>query len=86
MIYRSIYNFTDDRSMEDAMQVTVSPKYQIAIPKEIREQFGIKAGMQLELMVWNGTLRLVPLRTIDELYGSMPELPDFVREDEDREF
>lgn len=32
-------------------KVTVSPKFQVVIPKEIREQIGVKVGMKLEMIV-----------------------------------
>jgi len=49
--------------------VTVSPKYQIVIPKEIRERMKLKPGQQLYVYELNGTVRLEPERSVKELRG-----------------
>jgi AbrB family looped-hinge helix DNA binding protein len=35
--------------------VTVSPKFQIVIPRSIRQSFGIKSGQKLHFIEYNGT-------------------------------
>ena len=42
--------------------VTVSPKYQIVIPKEIRERMGIKPGQKLRALTYGNRLEFVPFR------------------------
>ena len=49
--------------------VKVSPKFQVVIPKEVREQVGIRPGQRLEVVVWDGIIHLVPVRPIRELRG-----------------
>jgi AbrB family looped-hinge helix DNA binding protein len=36
---------------------TVSPKYQVVIPKWVREQFGLSPGQKLQLMALRGFLQ-----------------------------
>jgi AbrB family looped-hinge helix DNA binding protein len=36
------------------ISVTVSPKYQIVIPKEIRESLGIVSGQKVQIMSYQG--------------------------------
>ncbi len=47
----------------------VSPKYQIVIPKEIRDEVGLRPGQELRVVAKNGTITLVPDRPIASLRG-----------------
>ncbi|MGA3293248.1 MAG: AbrB/MazE/SpoVT family DNA-binding domain-containing protein [Candidatus Acidiferrales bacterium] len=53
----------------DKAKVKVSPKFQVVIPKAIREELEIEPGDELLLYVIDGALRLVPRRSIKELRG-----------------
>lgn len=48
---------------------TVSSKYQVVIPKEVREQVPIKPGQKLAVIVKGKTIHLVPVLPLDELQG-----------------
>lgn len=50
---------------------TLSDKYQICIPKSVREQMGLQAGQQFIFIAKNGVLRLVPKRESQSLKGSL---------------
>jgi AbrB family looped-hinge helix DNA binding protein len=54
--------------MEKA-KVRVSPKFQVVIPKALREELRIEAGQELLMFALDGVLRLVPRRSIKELRG-----------------
>ena len=65
--------------------VTLSPKYQIVIPKALRESAGLKAGQALGMVYYNGHIHLVPVKSAKELQGSMKGIgSDPEREKEDR--
>lgn len=49
--------------------VKVSPKFQVVIPKKVREQLALKPGEELQIYVLNGGLRLSRRRSIKELRG-----------------
>ena len=49
--------------------VKVSPKYQVVIPKKVREQLQLKPGVELHVYVLDGTIRLSLPRSITELRG-----------------
>jgi AbrB family looped-hinge helix DNA binding protein len=51
------------------LKVKVSPKYQVVIPKEVREELQIKPGQELLVSVSDGKVHLDPPRSIKELYG-----------------
>lgn len=48
---------------------TISTKFQISVPKKIREQLHIKAGQQFIFIVKGECLELVPKRDLKELRG-----------------
>ena len=68
-------------------EVTVSPKYQIVIPKKIRESMKIRPGQKLTMFAEDSSIHLVPLRSLKELQAMLKGIPapDFDR-DPDREF
>ena len=55
-------------SMEKA-KVRVSPKFQVVIPKALREELRIEPGQELLMYSLDGSLRLVPRRSLKELRG-----------------
>ena len=70
-----------DRWRNSVPALTVSPKYQVVIPKEIRESKNIKPGKKVDRLVYDGKIVLVPLVPIEELRGIAKGIEDeFVRE------
>lgn len=54
------------------MQIaTISSKYQICIPKKVREELHIKAGEQFIFIVQGNTLQLIPKRELKNMRGIM---------------
>jgi AbrB family looped-hinge helix DNA binding protein len=49
--------------------VKVSPKFQIVIPKEIREKLALKPGEELQIYSLDGVIRLHRPRSIKDLRG-----------------
>ena len=49
--------------------VTVSPKYQVVIPKRIRETLKIKPGQKMQVVEYAGRIQMIPERDIKELRG-----------------
>ena len=64
--------------------VTVSPKYQVVIPKEIREEMAIEPGQQVQMLVYKGHIVLVPLRPMEEMRGFAKGIEAKFERDEDR--
>ena len=66
--------------------VKVSQKFQIVIPKEIRESTKIKSGMKIVMIPYDNRIELIPVRPIEELRGSMKGMDtNNIREKKDRE-
>jgi len=53
----------------EKIQVKVSPKFQVVIPRALREELSIEPGQQLLMYALDGSLHLVPARSIRELRG-----------------
>jgi AbrB family looped-hinge helix DNA binding protein len=64
--------------------VTVSPKFQIVIPKEIRESLGIVSGQKVQVVAYQGRIELVPLRAMEEMRGYLAGIDTTVDRDDDR--
>lgn len=65
--------------------VTVSPKYQIVIPRSVRKSLGIRPGQKLLVMEYEGHIELIPDRDIMELRGFFKGInTEFERDEEDR--
>jgi len=58
-----------ERSKKFDASVTVSPKFQLVIPKLVREKLDIRAGQQLLVYAFDGALRIEIPRPISELRG-----------------
>jgi len=66
--------------------VTISSKYQVVIPRPIREQFNLKPGQKIVFIPYNNTLRVVIVPPIEEAQGIFEGIDtDPQREKEDRE-
>ena len=50
-------------------QVKVSPKFQVVIPKQMRESIGITPGQRLQVVQYGDRIELVPVREIGEMRG-----------------
>ena len=48
---------------------TISSKYQVVIPKEVRERLHLKPGQKLAVIVRGNVISLVPVPTLEELRG-----------------
>jgi AbrB family looped-hinge helix DNA binding protein len=64
--------------------VTVSPKYQVVIPREVREALGIKVGEKLDAIPYRGHIALVPVRAIKSARGFLKGIDTDVPRDPDR--
>ena len=71
--------------MEHAMNaVTVSPKYQVVIPKSVRDSMGIRPGQQVRVFGYGDRIELIPVRAMRELRGFLKGLDTTVSRDGDR--
>lgn len=64
--------------------VTVSPKYQVVIPKEVRESLGIFSGQKMQMLTYQNRIELIPLKPMREMKGFLKGIDTSVRRDQDR--
>ena len=65
--------------------VTISSKYQMVIPREIREKWNVKPGQKVRLIIIGNRLEVVPVRDIKSARGFLKGMSsDIEREEEDR--
>ncbi len=64
--------------------VTVSPKYQIVIPKEIRESMEIRPGEKLQIIQYLNRIEIIPVRDVKKMRGVLRGISTDVKRDRDR--
>ena len=63
---------------------TISSKYQVVIPRQVRKQFNLKPGQKLMFIPYNGTLRVVVVPPIKKARGMLKGMnTDNIREEVD---
>ncbi len=62
----------------------VSPKYQIVIPKDIRESMSIKPGEEVEVIELDGIIEIVPIKHPGRLKGALKGIDTSGLRDPDR--
>ena len=70
--------------MEVVMQtVTVSPKFQIVIPRNIRQSLHLRPGQKMQVIEYDARIELIPDRDITELRGFLKGInTEFEREND----
>jgi AbrB family looped-hinge helix DNA binding protein len=54
--------------------VTISRKFQVVIPKKIRNSLNLKPGQKVQLVQYEGRIELVPIHDIKDLRGFVKEI------------
>lgn len=65
-------------------EVTVSPKFQVVIPKEAREAAGISVGQKLEVIVLGDRIELIPIKPLKQMRGFLRGIDTEVKREDDR--
>jgi AbrB family looped-hinge helix DNA binding protein len=64
--------------------VTVSSKFQVVIPREVRESLGLTPGTRVQILQYENRLELIPLKEPRALRGFIRGIDTEVDRDEDR--
>ena len=64
--------------------VTVSPKYQVVIPKGVRESMGIVSGQKIQVLTYKDRIVLIPIEPLDKLRGFLKGIDTTVKREKDR--
>jgi AbrB family looped-hinge helix DNA binding protein len=66
-------------------RATVSTKYQVVIPKKVREELGIKPGQKVHVIPYMGRIELIPLKSVKESRGFLEGIDRDIDREPDRE-
>ena len=64
--------------------VTVSPKFQVVIPKNIRDALQLRPGQKMRVIEYEGRIELIPDRDIAELRGFLKGIDTSLKREKDR--
>jgi len=65
--------------------VTLSSKFQVVIPQDVREKLGLKPRQKIVVIEKDGVVHLIPQRPVKEMRGSMKSVDTRkLRDEEDR--
>jgi AbrB family looped-hinge helix DNA binding protein len=64
--------------------VTVSPKFQVVIPKDIRESMGIISGQKVQMLIYCNRIELIPIKPMSKMKGFLKGIDTEVPRDKDR--
>jgi AbrB family looped-hinge helix DNA binding protein len=64
--------------------VTISSRFQVVIPKNVRETLDLKPGQQVEAIPFKGRIELIPLEPIESMRGFLKGIDTTVPREDDR--
>ncbi len=64
--------------------VTISPKFQVVIPRAVRERLRLAPGQRVQALVYDNRIELIPLQNPKALRGFLRGLDTTVPRDRDR--
>lgn len=66
------------------MNVKVSPKYQVVIPKDVREKMNIQPGSEVTVFQYMNRIEYIPVKPVQEFRGFVRGMNTELNRDEDR--
>jgi AbrB family looped-hinge helix DNA binding protein len=79
------YRHTFSPSIEVLVdEVTISPKFQVVIPRDIRLRLGLVPGQKVRAIAYENRVELIPVRPLKKMRGFLPGLDTTVTRDDDR--
>lgn len=64
--------------------LTISPKYQVVIPKEIREALHLTPGQKVLVIAYEDRIELIPVQPMHQMKGFLKGIDTDVPREEDR--
>ncbi len=64
--------------------VTVSPKFQVVIPKNVREELKLNTGSKMEVIVYDDIIEFIPIKSLKSLRGSLKGMDTKITREKDR--
>ena len=64
--------------------VTISPQFQVVIPRSVRERLRLRPGQRVQALVYDGRVALIPVRPAKAMRGFLAGIDTTVERDADR--
>lgn len=64
--------------------VTVSSKFQVVIPREVRESMNLQPGTRVQVLQYENRIELIPLREPKSLRGFIKGIDTEIQREEDQ--
>ena len=64
--------------------VKVSPKFQVVVPKKVRESLKLNPGQRLQVLLYKNRIELIPERKISEMRGYLKGIDTRIDREKDR--
>ncbi len=64
--------------------VTISPKYQIVIPQDVREALRLKPGQKVKIIADRDHIEVIPVLSMEEAQGFLKGIDTTVERETDR--
>ena len=62
----------------------ISPKYQVVIPKKLREALKLSPGQKVQMIIYGNRIEMIPMKKISEMKGFLKGLDTTVPREPDR--
>ncbi len=64
--------------------VTVSPKFQVVIPSQIRKSLGLQPGQKVQVFVYENRIEMVPVKPVKHYRGFLKGINTTVKREKER--
>jgi AbrB family looped-hinge helix DNA binding protein len=64
--------------------VMVSPKFQVVIPRAIRESLGLRPGQKVQVILYQNRIELIPVKPIKKMRGFLKGIDTTIERESDR--
>jgi len=64
--------------------VKISPKYQVVIPRKVRDSLQLKPGQKVQVILYGNRIELIPERSISEMRGFLKGINTRIEREGDR--
>jgi AbrB family looped-hinge helix DNA binding protein len=64
--------------------VTVSPKFQVVIPRTIRAALGLRPGTKVQVLQYGDRIEYIPVKKMRKMRGFLKGIDTIVERDADR--
>ncbi len=64
--------------------VTVSPKYQVVIPSQVRKVLGVEPGQKIQVLLYDNRIEMIPIRPVEQARGFLKGIDTSIDREDDR--